>query len=541
MSRIFISYRRKSWPFTHRLAEELSQRLSAEIFVDFTGVDETVFERAILRNLRASDAVLLVISEHTFADRVHRDDDWVRREIREALVHQIPLILVCVEGLLPPPGLPEDIKEVARMQGINFYPEYFAAAVDRLAEFVVKIGAAGWRAVPVEPLPSAGEEKQIGGRATLDDALDLLQAGDYHKAIFLLESLLQAGYASRYVDIEAVLVQARQEAEQADARRQAALGYDEIAALARRKVTEAHARAAFAAWCKDYPAWVDELDTQKLRERFRSEAPAPKGKKPRLSRVVDLLPPPFEWIDIPAGRVELEGGHGAFDVPAFQIAKYPLTNAQYAQFIEAGGYREKQWWTAAGWEAHEQGLDWNARKKEWRPTGKPWTEPRFWKDKRWNGAEYPVVGVSWYEAVAFCRWLAEVSGEPVMLPTEQQWQRAAQGDEGYVYPWGNEWDGTRCNNTVKPHKSNQTTPVTQYPKGASPFGVMDMSGNVWEWCLNDYRQPRTIDVNTQAEYRVLRGGSWSNINTDIFRVANRDWADPRSRNYNGGFRCARSR
>src|SRR5690606_7996748 len=102
MAHIFISYRRKSWPFTHRLAEELYRRLDAEIFVDFTGVDEADFEHAILRNLRESDAVLLVVSEHTFAaDRIHRDNDWVRREIREALVHHKQLILVCVDGLLP--------------------------------------------------------------------------------------------------------------------------------------------------------------------------------------------------------------------------------------------------------------------------------------------------------------------------------------------------------------------------------------------------------------------------------------------------------
>ncbi len=245
-------------------------------------------------------------------------------------------------------------------------------------------------------------------------------------------------------------------------------------------------------------------------------------------------------MEIPAGRVELEDGHGAFEVPAFLIAKYPVTNAQYAKFIEAGGYREKQWWTDAGWEAREQERSWNSSKGEWEPTGKPWTEPRYWKDKEWNGAECPVVGVSWYEAGAFCRWLSEVSGEPVTLPTEQQWQWAAQGDEGYVYPWGNEWDGTHCNHSVKPNGSKRTTPVTLYPEGVSPFGVMDMSGNVWEWCLNDYRQPRTIDVDAQAERRALRGGSWINAGTDAFRAAVRVRGDPRDWMYIFGFRCARS-
>ena len=170
----------------------------------------------------------------------------------------------------------------------------------------------------------------------------------------------------------------------------------------------------------------------------------------RRLRVPELLPPPFEWIEIPAGKVTLtpdemtrrtvtSNAITIFDVPAFAIAKYPLTNAQYAKFIEAGGYQEQQWWTAAGWEAREQGWAWIDR--EWKPTGNPWTEPRYWQDGKWNGAEQPVVGVSWYEAVAFCRWLSQVSGENVTLPTEQQWQRAAQGNDDRVYPWGNEWDG----------------------------------------------------------------------------------------------------
>jgi len=257
--------------------------------------------------------------------------------------------------------------------------------------------------------------------------------------------------------------------------------------------------------------------------------------------VRSILPPSFEWVEIPAGRVELEDGHGVFDVPAFQIAKYPLTNAQYAKFIEADGYREEKWWTVEGWEAREKGWVWNIRDYKWELTDKAWIEPRCWKDRQWNGAEYPVVSVTWYEAVAFCRWLSEVSGEPVMLPTEQQWQRAAQGDDGRVYPWGNDWDGARCNHSVESHDSRQTTPVTQYPEGASPFGVMDMSGNVFEWCLNDYGEPRRVNVDRQAEWRLVRGGSWDNCNSDYFRASSRVQARPIDGNILIGFRCARSR
>jgi hypothetical protein len=236
--------------------------------------------------------------------------------------------------------------------------------------------------------------------------------------------------------------------------------------------------------------------------------------------VADILPPPFEWCDIPAGKVEIQG-HGWFDVPAFQIAKYPVTNAQYARFIEAGGYQEKHWWTAAGWSQREQ-----------------WTQPRYWGDSKWKGADQPVVGVSWYEAVAFCQWLSHTSGEKIMLPTEQQWQRAAQGDDGRAYPWGKDFDAKRCNGGVNP-PSSKTTPVTQYPNGASPYGVMDMSGNVWEWCLTEYYTARNGDVDNTNE-RVLRGGSWRDDFWKYFRVDFRDGDTPRRRNNFRGFRLSRS-
>ena len=116
----------------------LSDSTDKYVFVDADSIDQADFEHAIVTHLHSSDAVLLVVSETTFADRIHRDDDWVRREIREALTLGLPLVLVCVEGLLPPSGLPEDIKDVTRKQGVNFYPEYFTPAVEKLTDFVTR-------------------------------------------------------------------------------------------------------------------------------------------------------------------------------------------------------------------------------------------------------------------------------------------------------------------------------------------------------------------------------------------------------------------
>ncbi|MBZ0294493.1 MAG: formylglycine-generating enzyme family protein, partial [Anaerolineae bacterium] len=254
---------------------------------------------------------------------------------------------------------------------------------------------------------------------------------------------------------------------------------------------------------------------------------APLPQPPDLS---GILPPPFEWIHIPAGKVTLEAGGyvpkggQTFDVPMFYIAKYPVTNAQYAKFIKAGGYNNRQWWTDAGWKQKES---------------QNWAEPRFWRDKKWNGEDYPVVGVSWYESLAFSNWLSAAVGatdrlpQKITLPTEQQWQRAAQGDDRRKYPWGRQWDVSRCN--TEESNINRTTPVQQYEgKGDGPYGVVDMAGNAWEWCMTNW-EDGSIDP-TGNLWCVRRGGSCL-LDNFYIRVAYRDpWTDLDERLKSQGFR-----
>ncbi|MCQ3930511.1 MAG: hypothetical protein DPW16_08615 [Chloroflexi bacterium] len=251
--------------------------------------------------------------------------------------------------------------------------------------------------------------------------------------------------------------------------------------------------------------------------------PPPSQSKPKKIEVWDILPQLFEWCEIPAGKVILEDASryypsgtkgGVFETPAFQMAKYPITNAQYEVFVTArDGYAEAKWW------------DYSA-------------EARAWREKRlqpepttFEGNDLPRTKVSWYDAVAFCRWLSKRTSQKIMLPTEQQWQRAAQGDDGRMYPWGNQGpDETLCNFGGN---VGQLTSVTQYPKGASAYGVRDMSGNVWEWCITEWGSD-SQDI-TGEKYRVVRGGSFdSDIN---LRTINRFWVGPYIGGYSGGFRC----
>jgi len=193
--------------------------------------------------------------------------------------------------------------------------------------------------------------------------------------------------------------------------------------------------------------------------------------------------PDIDWCEIPAGTVELEDGHGEFEVERFHIARYPLTWWQYRAFVaDPQGYADRgRWW---------QGLQ-----------RAPSPGEQFWPI-----GNRPTERVSWYDAVAYCRWASARLGFEVRLPSEAEWQQAATGGQhGSTYPWGSDWR-QGCANTWE-SRLGRTTAVGLYPAGASGQGVLDLAGNVWEWCLNAYDDPRRTQVGTDA-WRVVRGGSW---------------------------------
>jgi hypothetical protein len=122
MPKLFISYRRKSSDFMYRVAERLTALLDAEVFYDLAGMDDNNFETSLLKNLRESDVVLVIITEHTFDPaRIHKDDDWVRREIAEALRLDKSIVTVMHENLTAPHDLPDDIRDIRKKHGIAFY------------------------------------------------------------------------------------------------------------------------------------------------------------------------------------------------------------------------------------------------------------------------------------------------------------------------------------------------------------------------------------------------------------------------------------
>jgi formylglycine-generating enzyme required for sulfatase activity len=219
------------------------------------------------------------------------------------------------------------------------------------------------------------------------------------------------------------------------------------------------------------------------------------------------------FVFVPGGTFKMGSPEGqGFDeehpphdvtVESFWIGQTEVTNAQYKYFVEAGGYTERNWWTDSGW--------------QWREENKR-IEPAYWRAEQWNQPDYPVVGVSWYEAVAYTRWLSATTGLTIRLPTEAEWERAARGDDGRIYPWGNEW--MNHVNILGPVDGYEyTAPVGSYPDGAGPYGTLDMAGNVWEWTttkwLDNYANyADLVDNSVEGDgsaRRVVRGGSWNDI------------------------------
>lgn len=243
----------------------------------------------------------------------------------------------------------------------------------------------------------------------------------------------------------------------------------------------------------------------------------------------DLTPSDFEeMILIPAGTVTIgtnnkstltagnEEDSKTIYVDAFYMDKYEVTNGQYANFISETGHRT----------------------------------PKFWDNPSFNTSNQPVVGVNWEDAETYARWVGK------RLPTDIEWEKAARSLDGRHYPWGNQYnpsfgnfdDGGQMDGQIDGF-AMQTAPVGSFAEGISPYGLYDMSGNVWEWVLsepieNNHQVKISIDGEsnpTKGKVYTIRGGSWTNgavdTRTTVFYIYPAQCSDHSS---SVGFRCAKT-
>jgi formylglycine-generating enzyme required for sulfatase activity len=247
-----------------------------------------------------------------------------------------------------------------------------------------------------------------------------------------------------------------------------------------------------------------------------------------------------EFVFVPAGEFTMGDDRGEdrekpqhkVFLREFQIGKHPLTNTEFAEFIKAGGYEDRRWWTAPGWHA-KKGWDWRALD--------------YWDYYQLTRPNHPVIGVGWYECQAYCRWRYATEGQHYHLPSEAEWEKAARGTDERQFPWGNEFDLSRMNIHENDQPVNSTTPVGIYPTGASPYGCLDMAGNVREWVEDDwhdsydgapYDGSAWVD-NPRGSGRMIRGCCWGDVvEKGWSAIRFHGWLD--SRNQYLGFRLSRS-
>jgi serine/threonine-protein kinase len=264
--------------------------------------------------------------------------------------------------------------------------------------------------------------------------------------------------------------------------------------------------------------------------------------------VAAVIPPtptpsaPLGMVYVPAGEFIMGSDEGDSDeqpvhtvyLDTFYVDEYEVTNAQFAQFLNEQGNQE------------EGGVTWLDIGDE----DCLITESGGQYQPKSGYSDHPVIEVSWYGANAYCQWAGK------RLPTEAEWEKAARGTDGLIYPWGNTFDGTKLNFADKNTSfdwsdSNwddgyaDTAPVGSYPDGASPYGALDMAGNVAEW-VADWHDSSYYAASPESNpkgpasghYPVIRGGSW-HINGALVRAAVRSWYPPDDSLSHVGFRCAR--
>ena len=212
------------------------------------------------------------------------------------------------------------------------------------------------------------------------------------------------------------------------------------------------------------------------------------------------------WAEVPAGEFWMGSEKGPdverplhkVHLERYQIAQIPITNAQYRLFLAATGVIAPK--------------DWDG-------------------DEIPPGLErHPVTTVTWHDALDYCRWLSAMTGKPITLPSEAEWEKAARGPDAREYPWGAAWEEGRCNSEELGLRD--TTPVGAFPKGASPYGCLDMAGNVWEWTRSLLKAYPYIPDDgrenlgaSDSVLRALRGGSYYG-NANAARCAYRFWREP---------------
>ncbi len=517
--RLFISYARVDKPFCIQIVDMLE--------VHETWYDQRLYAgqnwwKEILRRLEWSEGFVYLLSHDSVAS------DYCIKEFELARSLNRPIFPVLIqENVMLPDGISEiqyvdftngTTSDAVRMLLNSIYREEIRRKVDQQRQQPVSMHS-------IERMTGAEIEPPIlNSAAVIGHAAEAMENGHFDKAVYLLRQARQNDFQSKFINLDLLMAEAEQGLARQMYLREAAREYKHISDLMKYKRTRKLGCNAFKAFQEVFP----DYDPENL-ARTCEETSSPLRFLPSIiTRTgANTLPqiPLLEWVQIPAGNLILDGGRQAETEPrqvfleSFAISKYPVTNEQYQLFLESPkGYADTRWWS------------YSTHALQWRRENPTPAAPQY------KGAERPRETVSWFDAMAYANWLSKYLGFPVRLPTILEWMRAARGDDRRLYPWGTAFSIQHAN--TKESKLHMTSQVTSYPSGASPFGVMDMSGNVWEWCLNGEHDV-TNGLNVREDvHRAVHGGS--HIGPDYrAQITFRYYLQPRLQYGTVGFRLVR--
>ena len=537
--RIFVSYAREDKAFCVRVIETLRAH---EVWYDQRLYGGQDWWKEIQRRLAWCEVFIYLLSPDSVASRHCRRELAIARKLKRDIIP----VLIDSETVLP--------DSMRAKQYVDLSNALTAQNVSRLLNAILIVERAR-NARGIAPAAPASRPDTPGATdprpsALIADALRAMEDDEFERAIALLRQAKDKGYESRFVRVDELLRLAQNAMSERKNARDAAREYQHIVALFNFETTREIACDALAEFQREF----GDYDPQHLRRHCPQIAdaapkPAPANQPPvavapppappirAASLPVTPTPPPktrsvdaplaandflpmLQWREIPQGSVTIASIVGADEdfgemteqVDDFVMSKYPVTNAQFAIFADAAdGYRNPRWWAFS-----------EHARRFFQANGKP-AKPRFQGDK------LPRENVNWYEAMAFANWLGAQLRKKVTLPTIAQWQRAAKGDDDRYFPWGDDYDEERCNTVETGLK--QTTPVDRYHKGASPFGVYDLAGNIWEWTLN----AAAAAEEGRDQRRAVAGGSFVS-SCDRAQTSARYYLEPRVRYSSIGIR-----
>jgi len=466
--RLFISYARVDKHFCGEVIDLLDMH---DVWYDQRLHVGQRWWNEIMRRLQWCDGFVYLLSPESIASRYCQKEVEIARRLNKQIFP------VAIQPNLEIPGILREFQYEDLSQGLDVNSVKSLLSALYTAERTLVRQTKEIAPVFTDNDYDAFEQlNNVGTKGQTEALIDIInQIGaamdeaNYDMAVFLIKQLMKNDVDSHFINLEELLEEAEHELEKQAYLRQAEHSYRAIKALLQHKSTLSVGIASFKQFKKSY----GDYDPENIESLYQD----------RLGTADEQIVE--DWCDIPAGisMIVHENTMRRVRLKRFEISKYPITNRQFQYFIDApDGYHHGRWWRFS-----RQAFQWHSL----HPTPLP----------QQNRDNHPRSNICWYEAVAYCKWLSSKTSYDIKLPTAVEWQRAARGDNRYIYPWGNDFNPEYSN--TKESQLSGTTAVDSYPIGISPFRVWDMSGNVWEWTRSTLQHPDADKVQI-----VVKGGAF---------------------------------